>query len=87
MINKVSIKLKVKMKCMFCRRNVWSDPLLADRLANYTKSSSSSNGVRRVREWTAGAVGHYAGYHCSWCYHPEGIRTKFVALKPRIKAN
>ena len=66
------------MNCTFCRRNVWSDPLLADRLANYTKSS---DGVKRVREWTAGTIGHYAGYHCSWCYHPEGIRTKLVAAE------
>lgn len=61
------------------RRNVWSDPLLADRLTNYTSNTTSpslSNIVKRVREWTAGTMGHYAGYHCSWCYQPEGIRTK-----------
>jgi beta-1,4-mannosyl-glycoprotein beta-1,4-N-acetylglucosaminyltransferase len=39
------------------------------------------------REWDLGSIGHYAGYYCSWCYNPEGIRTKLLSAqkddKPR----
>ena len=38
-------------------------------------------------EWDLGSLDHYAGYHCSWCYTPEGIRTKLLSAqkddKPR----
>ena len=34
-----------------------------------------------------GQIGHYGGWHCSWCYSPEGIRTKLQSAqrddKPR----
>ena len=28
---------------------------------------------------------HYAGYHCSWCYSPEGIRTKLLSAQKHDK--
>lgn len=32
-----------------------------------------------VHAGTLGTVPHYAGHHCSWCYPPEGIRTKLLS--------
>lgn len=41
----------------------------------------------RVSPWTSGTKQAYAGHHCSWCYSPEGIRTKLLSAhaddKPR----
>lgn len=52
-----------------------------ERLSQYRASGHS------VYQWTAGTREHYAGYHCSWCYNPEGIRTKLLSAhaddKPR----
>merc|ERR1719348_619795 len=66
---------------MLLRRNVWSHSLLKDRLANYTSNHS------KPVEWTLGNIPNYAGHHCSWCYTPEGIRTKMASAqrddKPR----
>ena len=39
-----------------------------DRLSLYRAEG------HRVNAWTAGSREHYAGYHCSWCYRPDGIR-------------
>ena len=36
-------------------------------------------------EWDLGSIGHYAGYHCSWCYDPEGIRTKLLSAQKHDK--
>ena len=36
-------------------------------------------------EWELGSIGHYAGYHCSWCYDPEGIRTKLLSAQKHDK--
>lgn len=60
---------------MLLRRNVYEDPILSERLSNYVRSGHG------VREWTAGSLGHYAGFHCSWCYTPEGIRTKLLSAQ------
>ena len=64
---------------MLLRRNVWRDKLLADRLRNYTASGHA------IKEWDAGTLGHYAGFHCSWCYSPEGIRTKLLSAQKHDK--
>ena len=32
-------------------------------------------------EWTLGDAPHYAGWHCSWCYPPEGIKTKLQSAQ------
>ena len=36
-------------------------------------------------EWELGGLEHYAGYHCSWCYSPEGIRTKLLSAQKHDK--
>ena len=36
-------------------------------------------------EWTLGGLGHYGGWHCSWCYQPEGIRLKLVSAQRHDK--
>lgn len=67
---------------MLLRRNVWKDPLLRDKVKNYTRSGLVPH---RIREWDIGTLGHYAGYHCSWCYTPEGIRTKLLSAQKHDK--
>ena len=64
---------------MLLRRNVWSHSLLKQRLANYTRLHD------KPREWTMGDSPHYAGFHCSWCYSPEGIRTKMSSAQRHDK--
>ena len=40
----------------------------------------SSN--REVHELIQSLIlGNYAGHHCSWCYSPEGIRTKLISAQ------
>ena len=65
---------------MLLRRNVWENELLEAKSANYTKKSG-----HKIREWDIGRLGHYAGYHCSWCYDPEGIRTKLLSAQKHDK--
>lgn len=37
---------------------------------------------RSVRPWYIGMPdGPFAGWHCSWCFHPKGIRTKLVSAQ------
>ena len=36
-------------------------------------------------EWTLGGLGHYGGWHCSWCYEPQGIRQKLVSAQRHDK--
>jgi len=64
---------------MLLRRNVWAHSLLKDRLANFTQSHN------KPKEWTLGNSPHYAGFHCSWCYSPEGIRTKMASAQRHDK--
>ena len=61
---------------MLLRRNVWNNDLLKEKFKNYTKP---------IKEWDIGKLGHYAGYHCSWCYTPEGIRTKLLSAQKHDK--
>jgi len=37
------------------------------------------------REFDIGKLGKYAGFHCSWCYRPEGIRTKLLSAQKHDK--
>lgn len=68
-------------KVMSLRRNYLTAAPFFSRVAAYVKSGHS------VMEWNLGRVGAYAGYHCSWCYPPEGIRLKLMSAqkddKPR----
>ena len=63
---------------MSLRRNVLHHSLLAARLANYTLTHAAP------AEWRLGELGHYAGWHCSWCYEPPGIRLKLQSAQVRI---
>ena len=65
---------------MLLRRNVWDNELLSDKVKNYTTTSGNV-----IREWDVGKLGHYAGYHCSWCYSPDGIRTKLLSAQKHDK--
>lgn len=65
---------------MLLRRNVWKNELLEKKVHNYTKLEGHV-----IKEWEIGAIGHYAGYHCSWCYNPEGIRTKLLSAQKHDK--
>lgn len=60
---------------MLLRRNVWDNDLLKDRVDNYTGAGHV------IHEWDIGTLGHYAGFHCSWCYSAEGIRTKLLSAQ------
>ncbi len=62
---------------MLMRRNVWSDDLLKKRVEKYGRS--------KIREWDFGKLDYYAGFHCSWCYNPEGIRTKLLSAQKHDK--
>ena len=64
---------------MLLRRNVWESDLLKEKLKNYTQSGHT------IKEWEIGKLGHFAGYHCSWCYSPEGIRTKLLSAQKHDK--
>jgi len=63
---------------MLLRRNVKDHNLLADRVAIYKQNHT-------LKDWTLGTIGHYAGFHCSWCYTPEGIRTKLMSAQKHDK--
>ena len=58
---------------MLMRRSVWKDDLLKERVKKY------QDGGHKIKEWDVGTLDHYAGHHCSWCYSPEGIRTKLMS--------
>lgn len=32
-------------------------------------------------QWSVGSPFHYAGWHCSWCFKPEGIYFKLVSAQ------
>ena len=63
------------------RKDMSNSQPFQDRLEAYRQQGN------HVSPWTIGKVGHYAGFHCSWCYDPEGIRTKLLSAhvddKPR----
>jgi beta-1,4-mannosyl-glycoprotein beta-1,4-N-acetylglucosaminyltransferase len=68
-------------KVMSIRRNYLTTEPLLSRVETYKKSGHP------VKEWNIGEVGAYAGFHCSWCYSPEGIKLKLMSAqkddKPR----
>ena len=65
---------------MLMRRNVWKDKLLSEGVNAYRAKTG-----RPLREWDVGKLGHFAGYHCSWCYPPKGIRTKLLSAQKHDK--
>lgn len=49
------------------KKNLWQHHLLAKKLRKYRSEG------HLVKDWVAGTVGHYAGWHCSWCFSPENM--------------
>jgi beta-1,4-mannosyl-glycoprotein beta-1,4-N-acetylglucosaminyltransferase len=49
--------------------------LLKEQVENYTSQGHV------IKQWDIGTLDHYAGYHCSWCYNPEGILTKLLSAQ------
>ena len=64
---------------MHLRRNSWPTTALSEELSNYTLKHE------QPQVWTLGNSPHYAGFHCSWCYRPEGIRTKLASAQRHDK--
>lgn len=66
---------------MSLRRNHVNEEPICSKIRKYAESGNF------VSEWQVGTVGRYAGFHCSWCYRPEGIRLKLWSAqkddKPR----
>jgi len=61
------------------RKNLWSHKTFKDRLLKYNQTHA------KPQEWTLGDLGHYGGWHCSWCYNPQGIRQKLVSAQRHDK--
>lgn len=63
------------------RKDMTANEDFQERLSQYRLRG------HRVSPWTIGNRDYYAGHHCSWCYRPEGIRTKLLSAhvddKPR----
>ena len=70
---------------MLLRRtsDFWNEMKFSHELAAYRRKKK---GVAKI-PCNVGKLGHYGGYHCSWCFSPEGIRTKLMSAqaddKPR----
>ena len=41
--------------------------------------------TKYLSEWTLGNSPHYAGWHCSWCYPPTGIKIKLESAQRHDK--
>lgn len=67
-------------KVMSMRRNHLNEEPVSSKYRKY----ASENGPL-AHEWNIGTVGHYAGFHCSWCYKPEGIRLKLLSAQKNDK--
>ena len=82
---------------MLLRRNDWYDSRLRARLNNFTSSHETPAGpsvsiialkyfyIILTSEWTLGDINHYAGWHCSWCYSPPGIKIKMESAQRHDK--
>ncbi|XP_023327678.1 beta-1,4-mannosyl-glycoprotein 4-beta-N-acetylglucosaminyltransferase [Eurytemora carolleeae] len=57
----------------------WSIRQKLHKKAKYAKSIAEQNIT--VESWTIGSVGHYAGYHCSWCMPIPGIQNKLISAQ------
>ncbi|XP_029583190.1 beta-1,4-mannosyl-glycoprotein 4-beta-N-acetylglucosaminyltransferase-like [Salmo trutta] len=54
------------------RRDYFSMP----GFRNYQRESG-----RILVQWSIGSPVHYAGWHCSWCFRPEGISHKLISAQ------
>ena len=71
------LKMIYGRNSMLMRGNYWEHPKLQKYVQNYT----SHYPTNVLKSWDIGKIGHYAGYHCSWCYNPAGIRTKLLSAQ------
>uniref|UniRef100_A0A2P2I0F2 Beta-1,4-mannosyl-glycoprotein 4-beta-N-acetylglucosaminyltransferase-like n=1 Tax=Hirondellea gigas TaxID=1518452 RepID=A0A2P2I0F2_9CRUS len=57
-----------------------NDPFLIRKIKKYDAQALLSAYERKhpgtFDPWEAGSAKHYAGWHCSWCFNPEGIVLK-----------
>ncbi|XP_040565710.1 beta-1,4-mannosyl-glycoprotein 4-beta-N-acetylglucosaminyltransferase [Lepeophtheirus salmonis] len=63
---------------MLLRKNAYKHKKLKKEFRVYVASHD-------VKVWNIGTLGHYAGYHCSWCFQPEGIRRKLLSAQKNDK--
>ncbi|KAG7158517.1 Beta-1-4-mannosyl-glycoprotein 4-beta-N-acetylglucosaminyltransferase-like [Homarus americanus] len=63
------------------KQGMWKNLKMAHSVRSYRDEGHI------VGDWEAGTVGHYAGWHCSWCFSPENIVQKLNSAqaddKPR----
>ncbi|KAK3849342.1 hypothetical protein Pcinc_043902 [Petrolisthes cinctipes] len=52
------------------KSGLWQYYRLAKNLRHYRDQG------HYVKEWVVGTSGHYAGWHCSWCFSPENMIRK-----------
>ncbi|KAK4293848.1 hypothetical protein Pmani_033488 [Petrolisthes manimaculis] len=52
------------------KSGLWQYYRLAKNLRHYRDRG------HYVKEWVVGTSGHYAGWHCSWCFSPENMIRK-----------
>ncbi|XP_078467134.1 beta-1,4-mannosyl-glycoprotein 4-beta-N-acetylglucosaminyltransferase [Lampetra planeri] len=57
---------------MLRRRHYYDMP----RFRDYERRSGT-----RMERWSVGTASRHAGWHCSWCFPPEGVRTKLVSAQ------
>ena len=77
---------------MSLRKNVWNKELVKKGLTNFTSNphkpedeKPAKHQVIQLSEWTLGNSPHYAGWHCSWCYPPSGIKIKLQSAQRHDK--
>ena len=49
------------------------------------KWQDTSRNISQPEEWILGNSPHYAGFHCSWCFPPAGIRDKLASAQAEDK--
>ncbi|XP_055518982.1 beta-1,4-mannosyl-glycoprotein 4-beta-N-acetylglucosaminyltransferase isoform X1 [Leucoraja erinacea] len=48
-------------------------------MPNFRKYENSTGHI--LVPWSVGSPLHFAGWHCSWCFRPEGIRFKLLSAQ------
>ncbi|XP_042890840.1 beta-1,4-mannosyl-glycoprotein 4-beta-N-acetylglucosaminyltransferase-like [Penaeus japonicus] len=61
------------------KKDVWKNQKLSEALEKYQKEG------HLVKDWVAGTIGHYAGWHCSWCFSPPNIIKKMDSAQANDK--
>ncbi|XP_063585389.1 beta-1,4-mannosyl-glycoprotein 4-beta-N-acetylglucosaminyltransferase-like [Penaeus indicus] len=61
------------------KQDAWKNEKLTESLEKYREEG------HLVKDWVAGTIGHYAGWHCSWCFSPPNIVKKMDAAQANDK--